>query len=133
MIRQDADKFDFLGSILFVFLFFLFVCAISQKQFQETHYSVQYEMVNSLSSNPAKAIISPAVILPSFQKTWISCIDKMNFKLFNESFKIASYSLSINQKFNVVQKLGLIIKPLTLRTFYHYYLLQNSDEQPVLS
>jgi hypothetical protein len=133
MIRQDADKFDFLGSILFVFLFFLFVCAFSDKQFHETHYSVQYEIVNSSSSNPAKAIISPTIKLPSFQKTWVSCIDKMNFKLCNESFKLASDSYSINQKINVVQKLGLIIKPLTLRTFYHYYLLQDSDEQPVLS
>jgi hypothetical protein len=133
MIKQDADKYDLLGSLLFVFLFFLFVSVFSDKPVQEKHYSVQFELVNSLSSNPSKAIISPAVKLPSLQKTWVSCIDKMNFKFCTKSFKIASYSVSINQKINVVHKLELIIEPLTLRTFYYFYFLQNSDEQPVLS
>lgn len=130
MTKQRENKIDYLGSALLIVLFFFFACGFSNKPVKRCNINVyQHEQIIELHSKEVAVVIAQP---PSYQKSQVSLIDKMNFKFFNDHFKILQDNRSFNQKFVLLQKAELLIKPIVLHRFYsqkHF----DTEDLPVLS
>jgi hypothetical protein len=132
MINRKEDRMNFVGSAIFIVFFFFFVCGYSNESAKPLNNNIgQHELITSLHSNGVAANIS--LQPPTYQKSQISLIDRMSFKFFNEHFKILQDNRSLNQKFSLLKKIQLIIKPIALLRFYSPQLYIDTEVLPILS
>ena len=132
MIKPKEDMPNYLGTILFIVLFFLFVSAFSNKSVNQTSGACRYELQSEFHANSAKAIVADAIQLPSVQKICLSLLCSANFDLFSEIHKTA-YTNKITQRFILLQQTRLLIKPLLLFRFCFCIIPPDTEELPVLS
>jgi hypothetical protein len=129
MIRQAQDKKDYFGTVVFIVLFFLFVCSFSKKSDKPVYGAFQYELVSAVHSNIAALNDAQQLY---YHKSLLSLTDKTVFKLFNENFKIAIENSLIHQRILYLQKSQPLIKLVILHRFYYQYYYTNTDDLPVL-
>jgi len=106
---------------------------LSNKLVTHNVEATRYEIGYVVNSNFTKAILSDDIHIPSFQKTWVSFIDKMSINLYNKDLKIFSENKSINQRILLRQKDELSIKPTLLNLIYFYHLPLKSEDPSILS
>jgi hypothetical protein len=133
MIQGKEDRANYLGITVFIVFFFLFISAFSDQSINRTKATSRCELITELHLDPVNAIPINIVQLPSFQKSWVSFLDKLNIRLFNEDFKISSFNNKISIKNILLQKTQLSIKPIFICRFYYHLSSTDTEELPVLS
>jgi hypothetical protein len=130
MISHTEDKKDYFGTVVFIVLFFLFVCSFSKNTDKPVDRAFQYELVSSIHSNIAALNDAQQLY---YHKSLLSLTDKTIFKLFSENFKIVTENRLFNQRIVFLQKSQPLIKPVVLQRFYYQYHFSNTDDLPVIS
>lgn len=131
MNDKRGNRNDYLGSTIFIVLFFLIICAFSKNSDKPIGNANQYGIASELHSN---ITILNDVQQVFCQKSLIPFIDKMNIKLFNESLKMVTDNRMINQRIILLQKAKLLIKPIiALHRFYYQYQYIDTEDFPILS
>ena len=120
---------NYLGRALFVVLFFLLLGTFSDNTFKPSSFPVKIQSIAELHSD---CVIADAGQLPLFQKNWVSFGPKTSFQRFTSAFKSFIYNRTITQRFIVVQKSELSIKPPSYFRFYLHLFPKDSDEVPIL-
>jgi hypothetical protein len=129
---KSREYIDYLGKIMFVILFFVFIGAFSNNHVKSIHHSAipQNVILETRSNTIAVNIEAPP---PSYQKSFVSLIDKLNIKFFNTNFKVLAHNKLVQQSIIVIQKGALLIKPIVLSRFYSPHLFIDTEELPILS
>jgi hypothetical protein len=130
MIRHTEDKKDYFGTIVFIVLFFLFVCSFSKNTDKPVDRAFQYELISAVHSNITALNDAQQLYYP---KSLLSFTDKTIFNLFSEHFKIVTENRLINQRILILQKSLPLMKFIVLQRFYYQYHYSNTDDLPVLS
>ena len=98
VMKERPNDIDFLGRMLFFFLFSLFIFAFSDSPVKQDNNQISHELVMDLYSG-SKATTIENLKVPSFQKTWISSIDRLHILLPDRNLKIIADNNRIAQKF----------------------------------
>jgi len=134
MKSRIEDIGNYFGTALLMVLFIFMVAAFSDGSNQHSIKPVSQEFVSEWNAKSAQAILNPdGVQLPAFQKSWVSSVDKLNFSLFNPTFKRSADNRMFAQRFLALQQTELEIKPFILSRFYEPLLPHVADDVPVLS
>jgi hypothetical protein len=113
-----------------VFLFFVSSFSVTASAVQRDR-SIEVSSASEIHSSALKAISVDAVVLPTYQKSWVNCIDKLNVSHFSENFKITVDNRNIYHLILLRQKTCLQFKPLVIYRFC--YLLYHKDPSEFLS
>jgi hypothetical protein len=133
MKNQKGDILTYFGTAIFFVLFFLVISAFSENSGIQINDVSQIEFVTELHTASVKAVITDAIQNPVYHKSWVSLLDRMSFKLFNEKLKISSDNNKIAQRIFSLRKIEILLKPVILGRFYYHPLSINSEDLPVLS
>lgn len=133
MINQKEDIINSIGKIIFIIFFFFLISSFSNKSFNQTNSTTQYNVTYELRSNDAKAIIANAIQLPSFQKSCTLILYNTNISLFDEIYKINADDKKITQRIILLQKTQPLIKPLFFYRFYYHLISTDTEDLPILS
>ena len=133
MIKMKREIFNLLGRIALIVLFFLMINAFSNKYVSHDRNIASHELVSELKSINTKAVAIKPVQLPSFQKDWVSLVDRMNYKLLDKNLKIYTDNLKIKQKSISLQNTELKVKPILNWKYYFQLLSPDPKESPILS
>jgi len=135
MIRQKSHRIKHLWTTIVFVLCFLLIDLLYQNpvksdlpsspifQTENLHLKLSLHYTISISDIPQ----------PPIQLCIIPLIDKTDFTIYQEHFKIFTDNRLIEQKLISLHKLDLIIKPVSLRRFYYHSISQDSEDLPVLS
>jgi hypothetical protein len=128
---KSREYIDYLGRIMFIILFFLFVGAFSNNHVKSINHSPipQQVILDTRSNTVAINIATP----PSYQNSFVSLIDKLNIRLFNTNFKVLAHNKLVQQSIIVIQKNELLVRPIVFSRFYSPHLFFDTEELPVLS
>ena len=133
MNSWKEDIINFWGRALFVALFFLLVSSFYEKSCIQDRKPFQYALSSALDTNSMNAVSVDNIVLPSFEKNWVSFIDKSNFIFFNEKIKIFADNQRTVLKIISLQKRQRLIKTIILSGFYRNLFPIDNDELPDLS
>ncbi len=132
MMKDRPNDIDFLGRTLFFFLFSLLIFAFSDNPVKQDNNQISHELVMDLYSG-SKATIIENLKVPSFQKTWISSIDRLHFILPDRNLKIIADNNRIAQKFISLEKNHFLTEPITTCQLYYMLFPDDSIELSPLS
>lgn len=129
MIKQNHHKINYLGIVIFPILLFICVSAFNETLVKPINNKSQYEIAS---------VHSPLIVLNnfpqfSFNNCLVTVIDKENFKLFNQHFKLLADNRLFIRQYIFLQKTLLSIKPVFPPGFYYQFLFSDREEPPVLS
>jgi hypothetical protein len=132
MKNRKEDIFSNIGIALgmVVFLFFVSSFSVNFSAVQPDH-SYQGTSASEIHSSTLKAITVDVAALPSYQKNWVNCVDRLNVSHFSENYKITVYNRDSYRQIILRQKTCLQIKPLVYYRFYN--LLYPKDPSEFLS
>jgi hypothetical protein len=131
MNNQKGNIIDNLERAAFIVLFFLLVYIYSDNSVKKSEDTIQNELVFITHAKPVYAIVVDQVQLPSYQTSWVSVPVNANFKEFDT--KVNSDNRDIGQRYILLQKTFLKIKPLTKQRFYQFHSSKDTEEPPILS
>jgi hypothetical protein len=132
MKEQKQNNMNFFGRILFLILFFLMISVFTDKPVKLDNQPFKTEFFSDWHSI-SKAADIPVIEIPSFQKGWISAIDRMYLRIADTSLKVVSDDHTITQKYISLEKKQLLIKPKNLYQLYYLLFPEDSGEYPILS
>jgi hypothetical protein len=133
MINQKEDTANYLGTTLFVVLFFLLISSFSYNSANQTYDPLRYELKSEFHSNNATAVIVNAILLPSFQKSYVPILYNATYNLFNANHKIFADNRKTDQNNILLQITQLSIKPILLFRFCFHLVPNDTEELPDLS
>jgi hypothetical protein len=130
MIRQKDNRDNFLGSAVFMVLFFFFMCAFAgnnqSSAARDSHYkSVSAQHSYTIALNDAQQVSTPKIVLLYLENT--------NFKLLSDCYKHIDNSRFVHHRIFALQKTELLIKPIILLRLYYQYHSIDTDDLPILS
>ena len=132
MKNRKEDIFSNIGIAIGMVVFFFFISSFPiNSAAVHSDNSYQYTSASEIHSSALKAIEVVVAKLPSFQKNWVNCIDRLNVSHFNEKFKITTDTRNICHLIILRQKTCLHIRPLVFCRFYN--LLYHKDSSEFLS
>jgi len=131
MIKPGANRFNYLGSAVFAFLFFLLIYGFSGNLGKTAVFESPYKFAFELQSHTTAIVVEIQEV--HFSNHFITIIDKSNFKLFNEGSDLISYNTINHQLFRFLQQTELLIKPVINQRFYNQYHYIDADDLPDLS
>lgn len=130
MLRQKYNCQNYLGSTVFIVLFFVFICAFAGNNEPPAARDSRYKSVSEqrlyvIALNDAQQFSVP--------EYGIRNVESPDFKIPGDSYKIRENNRSIHHRLVFYQKTELKIKPVVLyRLFYQYHSI-DTDDLPVLS
>jgi hypothetical protein len=129
MIKQNNHRINYLGTTIFQILLFICISTFNETSVKPNNNKSQYEIAS---------VHSPLIVLNnfpqlSFNNRLVSLINKENFKLFNQHFKLLTDNRLLSQQYFFLQKAELSIKAITPPGFYFHCLYTDTEEPPVLS
>lgn len=131
-MKDRPNDIDFLGRTLFFFLCSLFIFAFSDNPEKQDINQNRYELVSDLHSG-SKATLIENLRIPSFQKTWISSIDRLHFIIPDRNLKIIADNNRIAQKLISLEKDQFLTEPIATCQLYYMLFPDDSTELPPLS
>jgi len=130
MNKNKEDIIRHLGTtIFFVLCFFLLATFHQNSNNPNVTGAFQYQ----IATLHAFAVSSKDIPQLSSLQGFISLVDEMNFKHFNEQLKLLTDNRLINQRIILLRKVELLIKPVILQESYYHHLSLCSEDLPVLS
>lgn len=132
MIKYKHNIFNFIGSVICIALFCLFISFFSNKSSQQDNNIVQHELITDFCSNYTNAVLISKIKLPVLQMSWISVVDKLNLKCSEENYKIIADNKKLRQIFISLQKTQLIVKPNVRCKFYYHLFSLGTDDFRIL-
>jgi len=129
VLRQKDNRDNYLGSTVFMVLFFLFICAFAgnaeSPAASDSHYkSVSEQKSYVIALNDAQQYSAP--------KNIIRRIENTDFKTHSDSYKIFENNRSAHHSLLSLQKAELLIKPVLHRRFYIQCHSIDTDDLPLL-
>ena len=131
MISQRNDKFNYVGSAVFLLLFCIFAFAFTGNLRQHAIIESPYKFASELQSNSAALLVENQDI--HFLNNHISLTEKSNINHFCERFKIVADDNSALQQIIFLRLAGLRIKPVILQRCYMQFHFIDTDPLPLLS
>ena len=133
MNNRKEILYNNFGRAAFVVLFFFLIYICSDKSVKHDHDPIQNNVISLVQSKSVQAIIVEQVQLPSYQTSWVSLPDSPNSKHFDTNIKISFENRNVSQKYILLQKAQLKIKPLVNKRIHYPFLSGNTEEPPFLS
>ena len=130
MIRQE-NRFNYFGSAVFAFLFFLLVFAFSGNLGKPATVESPYKFASELYSNATAVVVEIQEI--HTLNVLIPIVDKSNFKSFDEGLHLAADNNAAHQRIIFLRSAGLKIKPVILHRLFRQYHFVDTDDLPHLS
>jgi hypothetical protein len=129
MIKQNNHRINYLGTAIFQVLLFICISTFNETSIKSNNNKSQYEIVS---------VHSPLSVLNdfpqlSFNNRLVSLINKENFKLFNQHFKLLADNRLLSQQYFFLQKAVLSIKAITSPGYNFHCLYTDTEEPPILS
>ena len=129
MIHQKEDKVEFFNTIIFVLLFFLFICAFTHKPEPPIRKTSQHELsiktTGNAATNQVSQIVELASLIPSIDKSKVNYSNKVN--------QLSSENRLIKHKLASLRKTELKITPLISPIQIICKHLALPEEPPILS
>jgi hypothetical protein len=132
MIDRNEDRFSYVRIALVMVLFLLVLSAFSTRTVKQGPVPSQSDLVSIVLSGNQNALEATAVQLPSFQKSWVTCIDRMKFHLFDVSLKNIPVNRIINQRLVFLRSVELKVKPLLFKGQHYRITSVDPPELPSL-
>jgi len=130
MIRKE-NRFNYFGSAVFAFLFFLLVYAVSGNLGKPAGIESPYKLASELYSN-ATAVVVEIQEIQSLN-ILIPLVDKSNFKSFDEGMHLVADNNAAHQQIIFLRTAGLLIKHVILQRLSRQYHSIDTDDLPHLS
>ena len=131
MFKQKDDWGHYLGSAVFVFLFFLFLHAFAQNVEKKVNVDFPYKFASELQSNAAAVIVDEQQV--HFRDNPVHSVDKSNFKLLHQGCKLISANATFHSRLRFLHQAEILIKPVILHRFFRQYHSIDTDDLPGLS
>lgn len=130
MFGQKDKSQSYLGSTVFIVLFFIFICAFAGNNeppaARDSHFkSVSEQQSYVIALNDAQQFSVPEYVIRNIEST--------DFKILSDSYKIRENNRSVHHKLVFWQKTELKIKPVVLHRLFFLYHSIDTDDLPVLS
>lgn len=130
MINQKEIKSEFFNTTIFVVLFFLFICAFTNKPEPSIRRVIQYELSTNFHTDLAEVNNAQQI---NCENGLIPLVDKLNRIFSNNTYKVANDNKLINHKFLSLHKSEKQILPLIHLICLIQHQHFDAEELPILS
>ena len=125
MFMQKETRDNLLGSAVFVFLIYLFLCAFAEDPGKGQDARSDFKNTSELYSDPA-AIVQVQQI--DFLNSQLPSAENFRLKQESEEPKLISFNKTILQKITFLEKTRLLIKPVLHPRFYNQFYASETDD-----
>lgn len=130
MLRQKDHIHDYLGSTVFIVLFFIFMCAFADNSEPPTARDSRYKSVAEqqyfvIAINDAQQFSVPKYVIRN--------IENRDFKILSDLHKIIESNRSVHNTLLSLRETEILVKPVMLLRLYYQYHSFDNDDLPLLS